>query len=624
MEFNHIHFETPFWFWGLLLIPLVGGLTRLIGQKEISFLQLEKFIDKDLLPHLLINHDKRKNSFWKMLLTWSILWTLLISGLAGPQWDYHDIETFTPDQNLCILLDVSQSMDAQDIKPSRLVRARQVIEDILNLAQGIKISLIAFAVDPHMITPLTDDMEMIRNLLPSLGTDLVYVQGSRLSPALLMASRLLGSSSGQNKSILVISDGGFEDKSAIAQARKLGQEGIRIYAMGIGAEEGSPIQDRQGNIIKRQGNIVLSKLEKDKLQQLSQAGSGQYLEAHYSDVHIQGLLNQIKENSTPQEKTQQKIRQWEERFYLLVFPAMVILLFWFRRGFVFSFMLFIFFFSSQQSRASHLQDYFKNEDQLGKEAFDQGNYEKALEKFKDPYRQGVAQYKAGHFTEAEKLFQESERPEVATDALYNLGNAFANQRKLEQAVATYEKVLEKAPDHAKAKHNLEIVKKMLEQEQKKNQEKKEDKKNNENDNSNQSDQNKDNLKSEDQQKSKDEEGQKNDNSSEKKRSEDGNGEDKEQNNNSGGESKEKEEREQKPLDTHEDDKKESTGQETKLDQEKGSEGMSSSQSGSTKTQKDIDADQWLNQMTNDHKSFLKNQFYMESQQNGSKEGTEPW
>jgi Ca-activated chloride channel family protein len=620
MELNDFHFETPLWFWGLLLIPLVWGITLLFAQKHMNVSRLETFIDKDLLPHLLINHDKRKNSFWKTLLTWSVLWTLLISALAGPQWDYRDIETFTPDQSLCILLDVSQSMDAQDVKPSRLVRSRQIIEDILNLAQGIKISLIIFAADPHMITPLTDDMEMIRNLLPSLGTDIVYVQGSRLSPALLMASRLLSASSGHNKSILVLSDGGFEDESAIAQAHKLGQEGIRIYAMGVGTEEGSPIQDRQGNTIKKQGTPILSKLEKDKLRKLSQAGKGQYLEALYSDQQIQGLLRQIKENSTSQEKTQQKIRQWEERFYLLVFPIITILLFWFRRGFVFCLVLSLLFFSNQQSSASNLQEYLKNKDQLGKEALEQGNYEKAIEYFRDPYRQGVAQYKAGRFAEAEKLFQRSHRSEVATDALYNLGNALANQQKLEQALAAYEKVLEKSPDHAKAKHNLEIVKKLLEQKKKQEQEKKKD------NSSNQSDQNKDNSKSEDQQESKDQEDQNNDSPSDKNESEKDNKENTKQNNNISNESKEKEkqEGEQKHSDNHGNEKKEPHDQETKPGEEKESKGLSSSQARSVKTQKDIDADQWLNQMTDDQKSFLKNQFYMESQQNGSKEGTEPW
>ncbi|MBY0500835.1 MAG: VWA domain-containing protein [Alphaproteobacteria bacterium] len=622
MELNNFHFETPLWLWGLFFIPSIWMLSRFFTQKQMNFSRLETFIDKDLLPHLLINGGKGNISFWKILLAWSVLWALLISALAGPRWDYHDIETFTPDQSLCILLDVSQSMDAQDVKPSRIIRARQIIEDILNLAQGVKISLIVFAADPHMITPLTDDMDMIRNFLPSLGTDLVHVQGSRLSPAILMASRLLEISSGHNKSILVISDGGFEDENAIAQAHKLAQQGIRMYVMGIGTEEGSPIYDKQGNTLKMEGSTILSKLEKDKLRELSQAGKGQYLEAQYSDELIQRFLNQIKENSTSPEKTLQKVRQWEERFYLLVLPAMALLLFWFRRGFVFSFLLFIFFLSGQQTRASHFQDYFKNVDTLAKEALDQGNYEKALEIFKDPYRQGVAQYKAGNFAEAEKLFQESQRPEVATDALYNLGNALANQQKLEQAVRAYERVLEKNPDHIKAKHNLEIVKKLLEQEQKKEQEKKEDEKSKDSENPDQSDQNKENSKPEDQQKSKDQDAQKNDNSSEKNEPEKGNEEDKDQNDIPGIKSNEEKNQgdEQKSLASNGDDKKKPSGKKAEPEQEK----RPFPQEGPIKTQEDIDADQWLDQMTNDQKSFLKNQFYMESQQNGSKEGIKPW
>lgn len=302
MELNHFHFENPLWLWGLLLLPLVWMLHKSLFRIYAPVSQLEGFIDKELLPHLLINSRKTHRSLWKSLLLWSVLWTLLVGALAGPRWMYHDIETFSPDQSLCILLDVSKSMDAQDVKPSRLVRARQKIEDLLNHAKGVKIALIAFAADPHLITPLTDDKETIRNFLPSLGTDLAHVQGSNLSPALTMASHLLSATSGHNKSILIISDGGFEDGNAIALAHKLAQEGLKIHAIGVGTVEGAPLQEANGSFIKKQGDAVISKLEKDQLKAISQAGNGQYQDLHYSDDDVHVLLNQIKERGKGEEK----------------------------------------------------------------------------------------------------------------------------------------------------------------------------------------------------------------------------------------------------------------------------------------------------------------------------------
>ena len=161
------------------------------------------------------------------------------------------METFSQDQSLVILLDLSESMNATDIKPSALVRAKQKIEDLLNLSKGVKIGLIAFAADPHMITPLTEDKETIRHLLPSLETDLVYIQGSRLSSALEWPLQCWRQNRAIIRLLLVISDGGFEDASAITTAKKLAEKGIVIHAMGIGTVEGAPLQDQKGMSSKK-------------------------------------------------------------------------------------------------------------------------------------------------------------------------------------------------------------------------------------------------------------------------------------------------------------------------------------------------------------------------------------
>lgn len=443
MELNNFHFENILWFWGLLAIPIVWMAYCFFYFRSSNLSRLETFIDKALLPHLLISKGKEQNTIWKSLFLWSTLWMLLIAALAGPRWDYREIETFLPNQNLLILFDLSRSMDVDDVKPSRLIRARQKIEDILNLAQGIKIGLIAFAATPHMIAPLTDDTETLRNLLPALDTDLVYNQGSKLSSALIMASRLLEAVPGNNKSLLIITDGGFEDSSAITMAHDLAQKGFAINTMGVGTEEGGPVPDGKGNHMKKQGKMVIAKLENDKLLEISRVGNGQYLQMHYSDEDVRTLLNQIREKSKAEEKVSQKIRQWEERFYIFILPLMAIVLFWFRKGFIFPLVFFFLFLLGYQTQAKGLEDFFKNDQQLGKEALERGDYDIATQKFKDPYHLGVAHYKAGNFAEAEKLFRQSARPEVTTEATYNLGNALAKEQKLEEAVSTYEKVLEK-------------------------------------------------------------------------------------------------------------------------------------------------------------------------------------
>lgn len=460
MNFNLLQFAYPLWLWGLFAIPFVWALVFLFYKTHEPVHQLESFIDRHLLPHLLVSHSSEKRSFWKTLIVWSVVWSFLTVAMAGPRWSFREIETCSKDQSLVILLDLSESMNGSDVKPSRLIRAKQKIEDLINLSKGVKIGLIAFAADPHMIAPITEDKEMIRHVLPSLETDLVYVQGSRLSLALDMASQMLEIEPGSNKAVLVMSDGGFEDASSIGIAKKLSEKGFVIHAMGIGSFEGAPLRDRQGNIIKKNGVPILSKLEKEKLKGISEVGKGHYLEGQYLDQDEILILKELEKRAETQVNRGKKTRFWDEHFYLFILPILPIVLWWFKRGSVFSVFL-VFFMPFIKLEAALSFDSFKNSEEQGKLAMEKGDYEAAIQKFKDPYRAGVAYYRAGQFAEAEKMFRESSRKEVSLNSEYNLGNCLVQQKKFKEALEVYESVLAKEPDHLKAKENLELVQNLL-------------------------------------------------------------------------------------------------------------------------------------------------------------------
>lgn len=567
MDLNHLHFAQPLWLWGGLAIPLVWAAFFFFNRKQRAHHQLEKFIDSHLLPYLLINKTEDKHSSWKRLLLWSAVWCCLILALAGPRWHFREIETFSRDQSLVILLDLSESMNATDIKPSRLIRAKQKIEDLVNLSKGVKIGLIAFAADPHMIFPLTDDKQTILHLLPSLDTSLVYVQGSRLSPALDMASTMLETEGGHNHALLLISDGGFEDATAITTAKQLEKKGVVIHAMGIGTVEGAPLQDHEGNIIKKNGSPIISKLEKERLSEISKAGHGSYLEARYTDHDEAVILNELEKRADTQLESGKKNRLWDEHFYLFILPVLPILLWWFRRGYVLA-MILILFAPVFNLKADIATDYFKNSEERGEQALRDGDYETAINTFQDPYRKGVANYKAGHFAEAEKMFRESSRDEVACSAMYNLGNALVQQQKLQEAVQAYEDALKRYPEHKHAKENLELVKKMLEQQKQQNPD---------SDNSNQQ-------------------------------------EDKDQKNQS----------ENKDKNETQDSKENSDKDQQQQNNNKPEEQKEEQEAKAAKSQKDQDADMWLNQLSDEPKEFLKNKFTIESKKNGTKEGIDPW
>ena len=558
MAFNELHFAHPAWLFIGLIIPIVWVLYYLFFQKARHRLQrLEEFIDSHLLPFLLVNRQEKGRFFWKPLLLWTLVWACLTIAIAGPRWSSREIETFSADQTLVIVLDLSESMNATDIKPSRLMRAKQKIEDIINASMGVKIGMIVFAQDAHIITPITDDKETIRHLLPSLDTDLMYIQGSQLSSALDMAYPMLQAEPGANKALLVISDGGFEEKRAGASAKKLHEMGVIIHAMGVGTLEGAPLYSNRST---KKTAPPFSKLEKGKLIEMCKVGGGCYFEAEYSnDEEI--VLKDLRSRADATLSRGRKDHYWDERFYIALFPILPILLWWFRRGALFALLLLF-----APRLEADVTDYFKNSEQSGQEAFDQGEFEKAAELFQDPYRQGISCYKAKKYTEAETLFRKSSREEVRMSSLYNLGNALVRQQKLKNAITTYEEVLEQWPDHENAKANLELVKKMLKEQ-------------------NQSDQNQKN-KNENKDDS-DEQAQDNENES------------------------------QSEQDTQDDN--ESQSEPLNNNEEKSAE-----ESPDKKEMNDEDADFWLNKIENDPKMFLKNKFTIESKKIGTKEEVDPW
>jgi Ca-activated chloride channel family protein len=555
MDFNQFHFSHPFWLWILLIAPIVCALFFLYYQRNESSHQLEKFIDKHLIPYLLVEEKYEKKRVWTHLFIWSLVWIFLTFALAGPRWNFREIPTFTEDQSLAILLDISDSMNAQDVIPSRLGKAKQKIEDLLNSSTTVKIGLIGFAADPHMIVPMTEDKKTILHLLPSLNTDLVYVQGSKLTPALDMAGRMLDNEPGNNKAIVIISDGGFEDPSAIHTAKNLGEKGIVVYTIGVGSLEGAPLKDQNGIIIKKNGSPIISKLEKEKFSEISKIGRGHYFDADHSK-QIGLIFEDLKKHNSLREEAHKIQRFWEEHFYVFLIPVIPFFLFWCRRGFIFALLPFTLFSINAESS---LSSFFYNREEQGTQAYQNNDYVAAGDLFEDPYRKGVAYYRKGDYLSAEKMFQQSTRKEVACSAAYNLGNAFAKQNKLQDAIAAYEDLLEKWPEHTQAQENLKLIKEMLEEQK---------------------------------------EGQ-------------------DQQQKEGQDQQQKEGQDQQQKEGQDQQKEEQS--EDQMQKE-----SSSTEKSAPRSQEDLDADLWLNQIKNDPSSFLKNKFYLESKKNGTKEEVNPW
>jgi Ca-activated chloride channel family protein len=326
------NFEQPAWFWGLLLlIPVAIWLWRSAAKAARG--PIHRYADPHLLPHLTGTRELKATERWGRFLRWSALWALLILAMAGPRWDYEDVRLFHPGNNLLILLDISRSMQADDVAPNRLARARQEIQDLIMQNRQVRLGLIAFDSVPHVISPITEDTYTILNVLPALSTDLGRLQGSRLHAALDRAEGLLGSLPKDSaRSILLISDGDFDEPDLVSRVEKLAAQGIRLQVLGVGTEEGARVPAQRGGWIHdRSGQPIRSVLNEKLLQELARAGRGGYQLADYREDDTREILEEAAVTALPPEAGDERTRIWNERFYLPVLAVAALLVPSFRR-----------------------------------------------------------------------------------------------------------------------------------------------------------------------------------------------------------------------------------------------------------------------------------------------------
>jgi len=326
------HFAHP-WLLLLLLAPLPVWLwLRMTSPREYNG-RYRAYADARLLPFLMGRHNLPPRQQWQRFLAWGALWTVLVSAIAGPRWDFTDVQLFRPGSDLIILLDLSRSMDVTDISPSRLTRARQEIQDLIENNRHSRLGLIGFATLAHIIAPLTEDANSLRVLLPALSTDLVELKGSRLTEALARAQQMLaGQPADSSRHLLLITDGDFGDGNLEEYVKRLTREGVHLHVLGMGSAEGGTVPGAGSSPLRQQdGTPVISRLDEDSLKKLAKVGNGIYQRADYRDDDTAALLDSIGRVSHAEVVANQKTRIWNERYFWLVGLAMLLVLPLYRR-----------------------------------------------------------------------------------------------------------------------------------------------------------------------------------------------------------------------------------------------------------------------------------------------------
>ncbi len=455
---QNFHLIRPYWLLALLPLAVVIWLYR--RQRSRSGLW-SSVVDPRLLPHLIQAKPARQTSFPVSLLF--VLGSLVIFALAGPAFEKRPQPVYRAQSGLLIVLDLSRSMNAQDIRPSRLERAHYKINDILKQRKEGQTGLIVYAADAFVVSPLTDDAHTISAQVSALQTDIMPAQGSRLDLALQKARELFQNAGQKRGHIIVISDS--IDAAATRQIESLKNDHYLTSVLAIGTRAGAPIPSHQGGFLKDQsGAIVVPGLDITKMQAAARTGGGQFSLLTADDRDIQRLLSAIdieRPHNQPAETSpdgaQLKADTWFEEGPWLLLLVIPFAAYAFRRGIVF--LLVFFILPPPEAQALDFDSLWMNEDQRAASLLQQGHAEQASELFTDREWKAAAHYKAGQYQQTSELLKDID----SADAQYNRGNALAKSGQLPQALEAYQRALELDPQHEDARYNQALVEKALQQ-----------------------------------------------------------------------------------------------------------------------------------------------------------------
>lgn len=281
-----MQFGQKYMLWVLLSIPLLIVLYYIARRKRAK--DISQIGDRDLLEYLMPESSSAASNVKFILL--ALGWSFLIIGAAGPRIGSKLKEVKQKGREVIIALDVSNSMLAEDIKPSRMERAKQMISRMVDEMNNDKIGLIVFAGDAYTQIPITDDYPSVKMFLATTGPDMISKQGTAIGAAIELAIKSFPSDEKtldegevlKNKAIVVITDGENHEDDAIAAAAAANEKGIKVFTVGLGNPAGVPIPVSPGSSAKRRnkdGTVVVSKLNEKLLVDIAREGEGAYIPA---------------------------------------------------------------------------------------------------------------------------------------------------------------------------------------------------------------------------------------------------------------------------------------------------------------------------------------------------------
>lgn len=455
-------FEDPIYLWLLVLIPILA-LVRFISYRN-QRKRLRKFGDPTLLKELMPDVSRFRPSVKFCLLLGAL--ALLIVMLARPQFGTKISHEKRVGIETIIAMDISNSMRAEDVIPSRLDRSKMMVENLVDHFTNDKIGLIVFAGDAFVQLPITSDYVSAKMFLSSIDPSMMATQGTDIARAIEMATHSFTQEEGIGKAIIVITDGEDHEGGALEAAKAAKEEGMRVYVLGVGSVNGAPIPvSGTGDYMKdRSGNTVMSALNEEMCKQVAQAGGGAYIHVENNSAAQQQLDNEL-DKLAKKETSTAVYSEFDEQFQAVGILVLLLLI------------IEICILDRRNPLLKRVSLFNRGKWREARgERIPQARLilllvmsltscllplTSSAQTDRQYIRQGNKQFRSGDYPSAEVSYRKAiEKNPKNPQAVFNLGNALMAQKKDSAAVQQFESAtkLETNPlRKAKAYHNMGVV-----------------------------------------------------------------------------------------------------------------------------------------------------------------------
>ena len=444
------HFIRPLWLLGLPVgIWLIWKLVRRSGALG----RWHELVDDALKPYVLTAPDlSLKEHNW---LTGAaiIAWVLATVALAGPTWERLPVPAYRSSEALVVALDLSRSMDAGDLQPTRLARAKLKLLSLLERRASGQTGLIVFSAHAFTVSPLTADTETITALVSSLTSDIMPSRGSYPEAGVNRAIQIMRQTGISQGEVLLMTDSAVSPGME-ALAQELREDDFILHVMAIGTAEGGPIaQPRGGFLTDNVGQVVVSQVDLGGLERLANLGGGRFSSLTPDDRDLDYLFpNSNLLNAGASESMDFQTDVWRDQgpwLSLLLVPLVALA---FKRGWIVLWVVGIIL-PGTRAEALTWDDLWLRADQQGQAAFEAEEHQQASKLFQNPEWRAAAQYRAGDFAASASSLENIETAE----AHYNRGNALARAGAIPEAINAYDLALELESEHEDAIFNRDLL-----------------------------------------------------------------------------------------------------------------------------------------------------------------------